>query len=173
MKKLLLSIIALVMISMTIVSCGSKNDPKAVALNYLNALKSLDYEGAKKFSTPETGKMLDMLSSFSSMMPDSMKEQTKKIKIEIKEAKEEGDKCTVKFVSSDKPESEEVLNMVKKDGKWLVNMGKDDMNGGGAPMEETAPTNDSLSVDAAPTDAPATDAAPATEAPAPATEEKK
>lgn len=172
MKKLLLSIIALVMISMTIVSCGSKNDPKEVALNYLNALKSLDYEGAKKFSTPETGKMLDMLSSFSSMMPDSMKEQAKKIKIEIKEAKEEGDKCTVKFVSSDKPEAEEVLNMVKKDGKWLVNMGKDDMNGGGAPMEQ-APTNDSLSVDA-PTDAPAADANPAPAAdPAPAPEEKK
>ncbi len=136
MKKIILSITAFVLIAFTIASCGGKNDPKDVALNYLNALKSLDYEGAKKFSTPETGKMLDMLSSFSSMMPDSMKEQAKKIKITIKEAKEEGDKCVVKFVSSDKPEAEEVINMVKKDGKWLVNMGKDDMQGGGGQMEE-------------------------------------
>ncbi len=136
MKKIILSITAFILIAFTIASCGSKNDPKEVALNYLNALKSLDYEGAKKFSTPETGKMLDMLSSFSSMMPDSMKEQAKKIKIEIKEAKEDGDKCVVKFVSSDKPEAEEVLNMVKKDGKWLVNMGKDDMQGAGGGMEE-------------------------------------
>jgi hypothetical protein len=161
MKKALLSILSVVLIAMTIASCGSKADPKGVALNYLNALKSLDYEGAKKFSTPETGKMLDMLSSFSSMMPDSMKEQAKNIKVEIKEAKEEGDKCVVKFVSSDKPDSEEVLNLVKKDGKWLVNMSKDDAQGGAAtePIEGENPAtdgemptggNDSVSVEAAP-----------------------
>jgi PDZ domain-containing secreted protein len=164
MKKIILSITAFVLIAFTIASCGSKNDPKEVALNYLNALKSLDYEGAKKFSTPESGKILDMLSSFSSMMTDSMKEQAKKIKIEIKEAKEDGDKCTVKFVSSDKPEAEEVLKMVKKDGKWLVNMDKNDMQGpsggieeSGAPpvggdstmVEEPMTGKDSVKVDAA------------------------
>lgn len=152
MKKVFLSILAVALMAITIVSCGGKNDPKEVAQNYLNALKSMDYEGAKKFSTPETGKMLDMLASFSGMMPDSLKEQAKNIKITIKEAKEEGDNCVVKFVSSDKPEAEETLNMVKKDGKWLVNMSKDDM-GGGDEMEP-APTNDSLSIEA-PTEAPA------------------
>ena len=156
MKKVLFSILAIAMIAITVVSCGSKNDPKEVALNYLNALKSMDYEGAKKFSTPETGKMLDMLASFSGMMPDSLKEQAKGIKVTVKEAKEEGDNCVVKFTSSDKPENEETLNMVKKDGKWLVNMTKDDMGGGA--MGQPAPTNDSLSVDA-----PAAEAAPAEE----------
>jgi hypothetical protein len=163
MKKVLFSILAIAMIAITVVSCGSKSDPKDVALNYLNALKSMDYEGAKKFSTPETGKMLDMLASFSGMMPDSLKEQAKSIKVTIKEAKEEGDKCVVKFTSSDKPENEESLNMVKKDGKWLVNMTKDDMGGGA--MEPTTPTNDSLSVDAPTEEAPAAEA-PAAEAPA-------
>jgi len=173
MKKLVLSVLAVAMIAFAFSSCGSKSDPKDVALNYLNALKSMDYEGAKKFSTPETGKMLDMLASFSGMMPDSMKEQAKSIKVTIKEAKEEGDKCVVKFSSSDKPENEESLNLVKKDGKWLVNMTKDDMGGGGnAPVEE-APTNDSLSVDAAPAEGEVAPAAPAEAAPAAPAEEKK
>jgi len=173
MKKLLYSLFAAAVLAFGMASCGSKSDPKEVALNYLNALKSMDYEGAKKFSTPETGKMLDMLASFSGMMPDSMKEQAKSIKVEIKDAKEEGEKCTVTFTSSDKPENEEKLNLVKKDGKWLVDMGKDDMGGGGeaAPVE---PTNDSLSVDAPAEEAPA-EAAPAEAAPAegaPAEEKK-
>jgi len=141
MKKTLLSLMAVALVIVSMISCGSKSDPKGVALNYLNALKKMDYETAKKFGTPETGKMLDMISSFSSMVPDSIKDQAKNVKIEIKEAKEEGDKCTVKFISSDKPDAEETLDLVKKDGKWLVNMTKDDMGGGASePASEVGST---------------------------------
>jgi hypothetical protein len=141
MKKTLLSLMAVARVIVSMISCGSKSDPKGVALNYLNALKKMDYETAKKFGTPETGKMLDMISSFSSMVPDSIKDQAKNVKIEIKEAKEDGDKCTVKFSSSDKPDAEETLNLVKKDGKWLVNMTKDDMGGGASePASEEGST---------------------------------
>jgi len=139
MKKVLSSIFMVVVIAMTILSCGNKSDPKKVAASYLNALKKMDYETAKKFGTPETGKMLDMMSSFSGMMPDSIKDKAKDVKVEIKEAKEQGDKCVVSFTSSEKPGAEESLNLVKKDGKWLVNMTKDDMGGG---MGESAPAEE-------------------------------
>lgn len=152
MKKVLFSLIAVAFATLTIVSCGSKSDPKDVAMNYLNALKKADYETAKKYSTKETVSMLEMISSFSGMVPDSIKNQAKDIKIDIKDVKEEGDKCVVTFESSDKKGSEEKLNLVKTDGKWLVNMSKDDMGGADAPMEDgSVPPaegtgNDSLSV---------------------------
>lgn len=137
MKQFVLSLAAFAFVAFTLVSCGSKSDPKDVALNYLNALKKMDYDAAKKYGTPETGKMLDMLASFSGMVPDSVKNKAKDVKVSIKEAKEEGDKCVVTFSSDDKPEATETLNLVKKDGKWLVNMTKDDM-GGGSPSEDAS-----------------------------------
>ncbi|HOZ50625.1 MAG TPA: DUF4878 domain-containing protein [Chitinophagaceae bacterium] len=153
MKKLLLSLVALTIISFSIVSCGSKSDPKAVAENFLNALSKMDYEGAKKYGTPETGKMLDMLSSFSSMMPDSVKNKAKDVKVEIKNVKEDGDKCDVTYKNSEK-EEDQTLNLVKKDGKWLVNMTKDETMGAGedteaplAPTDEAVPMTDSVKID--------------------------
>jgi hypothetical protein len=155
MKKLVLSFVAVLFAAMAIVSCGgSKSDPKAVATSFLNARNSMDYEGAKKFGTPETAKMIDMMASFSSMVPDSMKNESKKIKIEIKDVKEEGDNATVTYSESLKP-GDQTLKMVKKDGKWLVNMSKEDMGAGAgaageegamAPTEEAVPAKDTATV---------------------------
>ncbi len=156
MKKLLLSVTAFTLISFAIMSCGSKSNPKDVSQNFLNALTKMDYESAKKYGTPETGKILDMLSSFSSMMPDSVKNKAKDVKVEIKNVKEEGDKCVVTYKNSEKNE-DQTLNLIKKDGKWLVNMTKDETMGAGedntppadAPLEESAPMADSVKVDTA------------------------
>lgn len=143
MKKLLFSFIAILAISLTIVSCGSKSDPKSVAKSFLEARNKMDYEAAKKFGTPETGKMLDMLASFSSMIPDSVKNLTKNAKVEIKgEPKIEGEKCTITAATTIGTETkDETVNLVMKDKKWLVNMSKDDMGGGAgteAPADATA-----------------------------------
>ncbi len=152
MKKIVLPVLVLFVISLTIVSCGNKSNPKDVAQKFLTALTKQDYETAKKFGTPETGKMMDMLSSFSGMMPDSIKNKAKDVKIEIKNVKETGDKCEVTYTNTDKP-GDQTLNLVKKEGKWLVNMSKDETMGAGedtstpteeAPVEETVPMTDSV-----------------------------
>ena len=136
---------------MTIISCGSKSDPKEVATNFLNARNKMDYETAKKFGTDETDKMLDMTASLSSMIPDSVKELTKNAKVVIKgEPKIEGDKATVIAESTIGGDTkEETIDLVKKDGTWLVNMSKGDLgegdmngnaeNGATPPTEETVP----------------------------------
>ena len=130
MKKISILILSTITLSFAIFSCGSKSDPKDVSQNFLNALTKMDYEGAKKYGTAETGKMLDMLSSFSSMLPDSVKNKAKDIKIEIKDVKQDasGEKCEVTYKNSDK-ENDQVLNLVKQEGKWLVNMNKDESMG--------------------------------------------
>lgn len=157
MKKIILSIAAIAIMAITVVSCASKSSPKDVAVNFNKALNNLDFESAKKLGTPETGKMLDMLASFSSMMPDSLKEQAKKYKVEAKDEVIDGDKATVTISNGEK--GEEKINLVKTDGKWLVNMSKDAMGGeespatpmeGDLPVEETMPADsgkDSIKVE--------------------------
>jgi hypothetical protein len=152
MKKVLSFLFVFAFITFTMISCGSKSDPKEVSKNFLNALGQMDYETAKKYGTSETGKMLDMLSSFSGMMPDSVKNKAKEAKIEIKSAKEDGDKCEVVYTTTDKA-GDQTLNLVKKEGKWLVNMSKDEgMDGAATDMpttedsttEEVVPMTDSV-----------------------------
>jgi len=158
MKKVRLVSLSLALLSVLFFSCGNKSNPKDVASSFLNALAKMDYETAKKYGTPETGKMLDMLSSFSGMMPDSVKAKAKETKVEIKNVKEDGDNCEVTYANSDKPNDDQTLNLVKKDGKWLVNMSKDegmsepknpepDTSASAEPVEDSLGT-DSLKVDA-------------------------
>jgi hypothetical protein len=146
MKKILFSLAIVVIAAMTIVSCGGKNDPKTVAKSFLEALNKMDYKTAKKFGTPETGKMLEMLESFSSMVPDSIKNLSKNSTVVIKgEPKIEGDKCTVVATTTIAGESkDENVTLVKIKGKWLVNMSKDDTGAGAenAAIEPETPATD-------------------------------
>src|ERR1044071_3726692 len=91
MKKLLLSLAATFVLAIAITSCNT-NSPKAAADKFLTSLYHMEYDKAKEVATEDTKKMLDMMAQFSSMMPDSTKENAKKIKVDIKDVKEEGDK---------------------------------------------------------------------------------
>src|SRR5690606_19108182 len=105
---------------------------KAAADKFLTSLAHMDYEAAKTVSTEDTKKMLDLMAQFSSMMPDSVKTEAKKIKITVKDEKIEGDNATVTYTSSeDENKTEHKLNLTKKEGQWLVVWNKDEGMGGG------------------------------------------
>lgn len=144
MKKILLSFAAMLMLAVSISSCSS-NSPKASADKFLTSFYHMDFETAKTMSTDDTKKMLDMMAQFSSMVPDSAKETAKKIKVNIKDVKEEGDNATVTYTASDPASgtdgTEQKLKMVKQSGKWLAQWSKQDGMGGEgagqqAPVEE-------------------------------------
>lgn len=137
MKKVLLSLAAIMVFTIGMVSCNS-NSPKASADKFLTGLLHYDYEAAKSVSTEETKKMIDLMAQFSAMMPDSIKQAAKKVKVNIKDAKEEGDNATVTYTTSDDPQ-EKKLNLVKQDGKWLVQYSKMDNMEEGENGEITAP----------------------------------
>jgi hypothetical protein len=123
MKKFLLSIAVLA--SVVVTSCGGgASDPKAVAKSFLEAQQKADYTTAKKFCTEETKTFLDMLSSLGASVPDSIKKQEASAKLTLQDAKIDGDKATVAYSISNKPEPQSI-NLVKKDGKWLVAQSKD------------------------------------------------
>jgi hypothetical protein len=110
----------------------------------MTGLLHYDYDAAKSVSTEETKKMIDLMAQFSAMMPDSMKQAAKKVKVNIKDSKEEGDKAVVTYTTSDDP-AEKKLNLVKQEGKWLVQYSKMDEGNGAAepevPAEETVPAD--------------------------------
>lgn len=143
MKKVLLSLTAVLVLAMGFASCNS-NSPKASADKFMTGLLHYDYEAAKSVSTEETKKMIDLMAQFSAMMPDSIKEEAKKIKVNIRDSKEEGDKAVVTYTTSDDP-AEKKLNLVKENDKWLVQYSKMDEGAEGA--EPTLPAEDEVAVD--------------------------
>lgn len=154
MKKLFFSLATVVLLAMSLVSCNN-NTPKAAADKFLNSFYHMDYKEAKTVSTEETKKMLDMIEQFSTMMPDSAKETAKKVKINIKDVKEEGDKATVMYTTSENT-TESKLDLIKQEGKWLVQFNKQDPSaaggeaGGADPMMEEPMTEDSTTTGTAP-----------------------
>jgi hypothetical protein len=146
MKKVLLSLAAVLMISLGLVSCNS-NSPKASADKFLTGLLHYDYESAKSVSTDETKKMIDLMAQFSAMMPDSIKQASKKVNVDIKDVKEEGDKATVTYTTSE-DKQEKKLNLVKVDGKWLVQYSKmDNMDEPDTEDMSTQPVDDASNPD--------------------------
>lgn len=111
-----------------LVACSGGDTPKSVAGNFLKSMNKMDFDGAKKYGTDETGKFLDMMSGLAKMMPDSSK---KEVKTEITSEKIDGDKATVTYKEEGK-DGDQTLNLAKVDGKWKVVMSKDNMSGGAA-----------------------------------------
>lgn len=144
MKKVFFSLVAVFALAISLVSCNS-NSPKASAEKFANGLTHMDYEAAKSVSTEDTKKMLDMMQQLTAMMPDSVKQNAKKEKVTMGKEEVNGDKATVTYTTSSNP-TEQKINLVKQNGKWLVQWSKNDNNGGaGADMNQgSTPTNDTF-----------------------------
>lgn len=151
MKRILLSLVVTLLVTVGMVSCNS-NSPKASADKFLTSLYHMDYETAKTVSTDDTKKLLDMIAQFSSMVPDSVKEGAKKTKVNIKDVKEEGEKATVTYSVND-PNNEKAepveqkLTMVKQKGQWLAQWSKQD--GMGGENQQNEPTTEPVTEDSA------------------------
>lgn len=125
-------------------ACGNKEEKSInqVATNYLNAMfKDLDPVKAKTFATPESASFLDMIQQIQEMggnMEDARK-KSKDVTIKIGKAEIKDDMAMLPYTLTS-PESEEpteeVLQLKKIDGKWLVHQTK----------ETSAPEGDVLEV---------------------------
>lgn len=125
----------------------NKNTPKEVARTWLTSFNHMEFEQAMKVSTNETKNLLSSLNELTSGVSDSGKTEVKKITVEIKDVKEDGDKAVVTYKSSDNP-TEQKLNLVKQNDKWLVMFTKTDLVGVIPPDDDAeveAPVTDSSS----------------------------
>lgn len=124
-------------------ACGSKTaTPETAAIEFSQAIGSLDFTKAKALATPETQSLLDMLASMAAAAtPEDKKKGAEEAK-NLKSAKctvdGEKAKCTV-CCSPDGKESEQAIDLIKKDGKWLVSINKEESMKSLQTTPETAP----------------------------------
>ena len=87
---------------------------------------------AQKSILPKiTKSMLNLLQQFAGKMSEDEKKKAQAINVTIKDVKEEGDKATVTYISSDDPQKQEVpVKLVKQNGQWLVQFSKNDAAAG-------------------------------------------
>lgn len=122
MKRILTSL--LIISAVLIASCRS-NAPKATAERFVNAFYHRDFKTAMSISTESTKAQLDMISQFAAGLPESQMEEAKKIKIKMGKEEINGDKATVYYTTSE-GDLEQHVNLVKQNGKWLVEWNKMD-----------------------------------------------
>lgn len=132
MKKAFLSVAALCLIAVTMVSCGG-GSPKASAEKFLTSLYHMDFEGAKSVATEETKKQVDNYASMMSIGGEKGKTEAQKITVNVKDPVVNGDNATVEYTVSGAGNDDNIphtLRLVKVKGKWLAEWSKNDMFGG-------------------------------------------
>ncbi len=106
-------------------ACGgsSTEGPKEVASKFIKHVNNLEFDKAKAYGTESTNQILDMIAGFAGMA----NEKPETTGFEILDVKEDGDKATVTY-RNEGADADETISLVKKDGKWLVDMNKEDMD---------------------------------------------
>jgi hypothetical protein len=126
MNKLRGVLNALLLLASIFIACSPEN-PKSVANNFLAAAAEMDYQQAKKYATPQTGKLLDMLAGAEAYTPDSVKKRMMSNYTIVDEYSRTDSTCIVLYHLKNS-DTDQVLNLVKRSGKWLVNISKEELN---------------------------------------------
>ena len=122
-QNLNVHLLSLSMVILLLMGC-SGNSPEKSAEKFLNAFNEKNYEEARKYATPETIKLVDLMENLSKMSASA--DSVSHPKIEVLESKIEGDSAMVTFREKGSDETEE-LKLKKIDGKWLVHITKSDI----------------------------------------------
>ena len=134
MKNLFkLSVLAFAMLA--VVACGKKETPEATAQKFLDCMNKKQWDDAKKLGTKNTCDMIDMLKTFSGASEQAAASTEKK------EVKVENLKCDVQDTTAvcnyTQEGEQKKIDLVKRSGKWLVEMKKEG-GLGGKPTPEMA-----------------------------------
>src|SRR6476620_2460351 len=119
MKKILFA--ALLLSPVLFYSCKSGGgDPKAVLIQFFDAIKAKDIPAAKKLATEDSKQLLDLMETGMKMQKDQ-KDDDKfdKAKMEFGEPKIEGDKATIAVKEIGSGESMN-FTLKKEKGTWKV-----------------------------------------------------
>ncbi|GAA4465633.1 hypothetical protein GCM10023093_18170 [Nemorincola caseinilytica] len=102
---------------------GVKTDvqrPVNVAYKWLTGFYHLDYYEANRYATGDTRTLLQQFAHMRDMISDSSKQRMMGLMIGIKDCKENENKAIVTYTLSDDRSKEQMLFLVKKHNKWLV-----------------------------------------------------
>ena len=124
MKKLFVAVLAFSTIYLS--SCNSGGgDPKTVLTGFFDAMAKKDFVEARKLATADSKSMLDMMEQGMKMAGNVAEDKTHdkfdKSKMEMGEAKIDGDKATVNVKELKGGESIDFV-LKKEEGSWKVAM---------------------------------------------------
>ena len=144
MKKLLVVLFAFSALYLSSCKSGA-GDPKAVLTSFFDAMGKKDIAAARKLATADSKGMFDLMEMGMKMkdntMEDKTDEQFDKTKMEMGDAKIEGDKATVNV--KEKKSGEAVDFVLKKEGgEWKVAMDMATMMSMGAEKMKEKGMND-------------------------------
>jgi glycine cleavage system H lipoate-binding protein len=142
MKKLLI----VLPVILSVCSCGSPGNPEKAAKIFLTAFNEREFDQAREVSTPETGKLIDLMEQLTALSGNA--DSAVGGKIIIIDHHIEGETAVVRFREEGEEEPQEV-NLKKVEGKWLVHITKQDiankdMPGGTGEEEGILMEHDSL-----------------------------
>ncbi len=112
MKKILFFALASIL---AFTSCSSSSSPTDVAKNFSENLAKADVNGAKKYATESTGKLLDLANSFGAVKVQP------NFKFDVIKDSIVGEKAWVFF--KDENGAKQSVELIKEKGKWLVDAG--------------------------------------------------
>ncbi len=148
MKKLLVAILALSTLYISSCKSGGSGDPKTVLTSFFSAMAKKDIAGARKLATADSKGMFDLMEMGMKMKDNTIEDKTDDqfdiTKIEMGEAKIDGDKATVNV--KEKKSGEAVDFVLKKEGgEWKVAMDMATMmNMGAQKMKENGMSDEQL-----------------------------
>lgn len=119
--KIFFSLLVLILI----ISCKTQKNkiqrPEDVLLKFLQHLQNLEFEEAKKYATESTINILNIMQSMVSLMPQASKPNQSEIIVYRCVDEEPYATCYIRMNQKD-----QTMRMIKIDGKWLVDMKKED-----------------------------------------------
>lgn len=125
MKKLFVAAIAFSAFYVSSCNSAGGGDPKIVLTSFFDAMAKKDFAAARKLATADSKSTFDLMESAMKMVgdlpDDKTKEQYDKSKMEIGEAKIDGDKATVNVKEIKSGEAVD-FTLKKEGGSWKVAM---------------------------------------------------
>ncbi|HEX5554597.1 MAG TPA: hypothetical protein VFX43_15240 [Chitinophagaceae bacterium] len=119
MKRPYLLLVPAILLVLALPGCKHRPDPKEVSLKFLTAIQKANYTEAKKYATDDSKAMLDALSSFQKMLPESSQEKIKNEKFNIRDVTVR-DSFAVVTYASDMDTTGKLLRLKKEHGNWKV-----------------------------------------------------
>lgn len=119
MKRLSFLPVSLLLFALTLAGCKSQSDPKDISIKFLTAIQQANYTEAKNYATDDSKAMLDALSSFQKMLPESSQEKIKNEKFVIRDVKVT-DSFAVVTYASDIDTVGKILKLKKEHDQWKV-----------------------------------------------------
>ena len=147
MKKLLVAAFAFAAVCMS--GCNSSGgDPKAVLSSFFDAMAKKDIPAARKLATADSKAMFDMMEMGMKMQgntaDDGLSEKYDKTKMQMGDAKIDGDRATVNVKETKGGESLDFV-LKKESGSWKVAMDMNTLMGMGADkMKEKGMSDDDM-----------------------------